>query len=142
MHFDAPDPQDRPAPDFRAGGLLRPRLWYGPKSVELGTGRVEQAVRWRWQAERNGAEEQFNAIKYELYPWLKDIHRDAHAQLFIHLDKAWTTFFSDLEAGKQAHEPRFKKRKKDAAWTASTLPMTSSHWTESPAGSRRSGLWP
>ncbi|QQE89305.1 RNA-guided endonuclease InsQ/TnpB family protein [Azotobacter chroococcum] len=53
---------------------------------------------------------QFNAIKYELYPWLKDIHRDAHAQPFTHLGKAWSTFFSDLKAGKQAHEPRLKKK--------------------------------
>ena len=53
---------------------------------------------------------QFNAIKYELYPWLRDIHRDAHAQPFTHLGKAWTTFFSDLKAGKQAHEPRFRKK--------------------------------
>ncbi|MEE4462843.1 transposase, partial [Azotobacter chroococcum] len=53
---------------------------------------------------------QFNAIKYELYPWLRDIHRDAHAQPFTHLGKAWTSFFSDLKAGKQAHEPRFKKK--------------------------------
>ena len=53
---------------------------------------------------------QFNAIKYDLYPWIKDMHRDSHAQPFAHLGKAWTTFFADLKAGKQAHEPRFKKK--------------------------------
>ncbi|CAM5401291.1 hypothetical protein SSTU70S_02972 [Stutzerimonas stutzeri] len=52
---------------------------------------------------------QFNAIKYDLYPWIKDMHRDSHAQPFAHLGKAWTTF-ADLKAGKQAHEPRFKKK--------------------------------
>ena len=53
---------------------------------------------------------QFNAIKYDLYPWLKDIHRDAHAQPFAHLAKAWSTFFADVQAGRRGHEPRFKKK--------------------------------
>ncbi|TBW09916.1 transposase, partial [Azotobacter chroococcum subsp. isscasi] len=53
---------------------------------------------------------QFNAIKYELYPWLRDIHRDAHAQPFAHLGKAWSQFFAEIKAGKPAHEPRFKKK--------------------------------
>ncbi len=53
---------------------------------------------------------QFNAIKYAEYPWLADMHRDSHAQPFAHLAQAWTIFFADLKAGKQAHEPRFKKK--------------------------------
>ena len=61
---------------------------------------------------------QFNAIKYTHpqwldsngQPWLKTIHRDAHAQPFAHLAKAWSRFFSDLKAGKPAHEPQFKKK--------------------------------
>jgi putative transposase len=61
---------------------------------------------------------QFNAIKYtdpqwldeNGRPWLRDIHRDAHAQPFAHLAKAWARFFADLKAGKQAHAPRFKKK--------------------------------
>jgi len=61
---------------------------------------------------------QFNAIKYtdpqwldkNGRPWLRDIHRDAHAQPFAHLAKAWERFFTDLKAGKKAHEPRFKKK--------------------------------
>jgi putative transposase len=61
---------------------------------------------------------QFNAIKYtdpkwldeNGRPWLRDIHRDAHAQPFAHLAKAWARFFADLKAGKQAHPPRFKKK--------------------------------
>lgn len=53
---------------------------------------------------------QFNAIKYAEFPWLKDIHRDAHAQPFANLGKAWHRFFADLKAGKPAHKPRFKKK--------------------------------
>ncbi|MDN5273369.1 transposase [Chloroflexus sp. MS-CIW-1] len=61
---------------------------------------------------------QFNAIKYtdpqwldeSGRPWLQDIHRDAHAQPFAHLAKAWERFFADLKAGKEAHAPRFKKK--------------------------------
>ncbi len=53
---------------------------------------------------------QFNAIKYRQFPWLKDIHRDAHAQPFANLQKSWNRFFADLKAGKQAHTPKFKKR--------------------------------
>jgi putative transposase len=61
---------------------------------------------------------QFNAIKYtdpqwldeNGRPWLRDIHRDAHAQPFAHLAKAWARFFADLKAGRQAHAPRFKKK--------------------------------
>jgi len=42
---------------------------------------------------------QFNAIKYELFPWLKEIHRDAHAAPFEHLGIAWTTYFRELKRG-------------------------------------------
>lgn len=61
---------------------------------------------------------QFNAIKYRDprwldgngQPWLKTIHRDAHAQPFEHLEKAWKRFFADRKAGRPAHEPQFKKK--------------------------------
>ena len=61
---------------------------------------------------------QFNAIKYSdinwldenRQPWLKTIHRDAHAQPFAHLAKAWNRFFAEIRAGKPAHEPQFKKK--------------------------------
>jgi putative transposase len=52
---------------------------------------------------------QFSAIKYTDPQWL-DIHRDAHAQPFAHLAKAWERFFTDLKAGREAHAPRFKKK--------------------------------
>lgn len=53
---------------------------------------------------------QFNAIKYREFPWIKDIHRDAHARPFEHLARAWSRFFADIRAGKPAHEPKFKKK--------------------------------
>ena len=53
---------------------------------------------------------QFNALKYQSYPWLKDIHRDAHAQPFANLSRAWSRFFDDVKAGRPAHAPVFKRR--------------------------------
>lgn len=61
---------------------------------------------------------QFNAIKYRDpkwlddsgQPWLKGIHRDAHAQPFANLKKAWNRFFAEIKAGNPAHEPQFKKK--------------------------------
>lgn len=48
---------------------------------------------------------QWNAIKYERYPWLVDIHRDAHAQPFANLQGAFQKFFRH-----EARYPRFKKK--------------------------------
>ncbi|WP_299756976.1 RNA-guided endonuclease TnpB family protein [uncultured Chloroflexus sp.] len=61
---------------------------------------------------------QFNAIKYSDpqwldengQPWLRGIHRDAHARPFAHLANAWDRFFADIKAGKPAHAPQFKKK--------------------------------
>ncbi|MFN3680396.1 RNA-guided endonuclease InsQ/TnpB family protein, partial [Thermosynechococcus sp.] len=61
---------------------------------------------------------QFNAMKYRDpqwldehgQPWLRGIHRDAHAQPFAHLAKAWQRFFADIKAGRPAHAPQFKKK--------------------------------
>ena len=50
---------------------------------------------------------QFNAIKYEQFPWLKDIHRDAHAQPFAQIAAAWGNFFEG-----RAERPKFKKKGK------------------------------
>ena len=55
---------------------------------------------------------EFNAIKYKEYPWLTDIHRDAHAEPFTNLAKAWVKFFRDLREGAPAHAPVFKKKGK------------------------------
>jgi putative transposase len=53
---------------------------------------------------------QFNAIKYQKFPWLKTMHRDSHAQPFTHLNRAWRRFFTDIKAGKKAYEPKFKRK--------------------------------
>ena len=55
---------------------------------------------------------QFNAIKYRDFPWLTDIHRDAHADAFARLAKAWSKFFDDLKKGIKAHAPVFKRKDK------------------------------
>jgi putative transposase len=60
----------------------------------------------------------FNAIKYsdpdwcdaDGHPWLRTIHRDAHAQPFADLANAWNLFTKQRRAGHQAHPPRFKKK--------------------------------
>ena len=37
---------------------------------------------------------QFNAIKYEEFPWIAEIHRDAHAQPFTNLGTACLLYTS------------------------------------------------
>ncbi len=71
---------------------------------------------------------QFNAIKY-CHPdwldengraWLRTIHRDAHAQPFANLARAWQRYFAALRAGEPAYPPRFKKkgRSRDSFYVA------------------------
>ncbi|MGX9221400.1 RNA-guided endonuclease InsQ/TnpB family protein [Massilia varians] len=60
----------------------------------------------------------FNRIKYidpawldaDGQPWLRTIHRDAHAQPFANLARAWSRYFGQRRDGKMAHPPRFKKK--------------------------------
>jgi len=60
----------------------------------------------------------FNSIKYtdpdwldeHGQPWLRTIHRDAHAQPFANLARAWTRYVEQRRAGQPAHQPRFKKK--------------------------------
>lgn len=95
----------------RACGTAR-RVWnwaLGEWNKQYAAGRKPNAM---------ALKKQFNAIKYHDpqwldasgQPWLKTIHRDAHAQPFAHLAKAWNRFFADIQAGKPAHEPQFKKK--------------------------------
>lgn len=71
-----------------------------------------------WQRQRSvgqrptalALKKQFNAIKYFAFPWLKEIHRDAHSQPFANLARAWSRFFDQAKAGVAAHAPVFKKR--------------------------------
>jgi putative transposase len=58
----------------------------------------------------------WNTLKYERYPWLADIHRDAHARPFTNLNVAFQRFFQnvkDRKAGKTTVKvgyPTFKKK--------------------------------
>ena len=60
----------------------------------------------------------FNAIKYvhpdwldeQGCPWLKTIHRDAHSQPFMHLERAFSRYFKQRQAGERAFPPVFKKK--------------------------------
>jgi putative transposase len=57
---------------------------------------------------------QFNAIKYEHFPWIAGIHRDAHAQPFAALAQAWNRYFASLKKHKRGEigRPKFKKKGK------------------------------
>ena len=63
-----------------------------------------------------GLKKQWNAIKYERYPWLAEVHRDAHAQPFTNLGAAFHAFLQSLKdrkAGKTTRKvgyPAFKKK--------------------------------
>jgi putative transposase len=52
---------------------------------------------------------EFNKVKYELFPWLDGIHRDAHAAPFANLQKAFVRFFK-----KTAKRPKRKKKGKSS----------------------------
>jgi len=79
---------------------------------------------WQRQAAGGGKpnamvlKKQFNRIKYSDpawldengQPWLRTIHRDAHAQPFANLARAWTRYFEQRRAGRPAFPPVFKKK--------------------------------
>ncbi|WP_230023484.1 transposase [Massilia sp. Bi118] len=60
----------------------------------------------------------FNAIKYthrdwldnEGQPWLRTIHRDAHAQPFANLARAWSRYFKAMRESRPAYRRVFKKK--------------------------------
>jgi putative transposase len=37
-----------------------------------------------------------NQIKYQQFPWLREIHRDAHSQPFPDLQQAWQNYWNAL----------------------------------------------
>jgi putative transposase len=49
----------------------------------------------------------FHAQKYDQFPWLRDVHRDAHAHSFADLADAWQRFFMG-----QNNRPGLKKKGK------------------------------
>jgi len=53
----------------------------------------------------NELKKRFNVIKYEQFPWLHEIHRDAHSQPFANLQSAFVSFFK-----KKTKHPKFKKK--------------------------------
>jgi putative transposase len=95
----------------RAAGTAR-RVW----NWALAEGQRQIAAGLRPNA--MALKKQFNAIKYahpdwidsEGQPWLRDIHRDAHAQPFANLAKAWARYFNARRACQTAYPPRFKKK--------------------------------
>lgn len=48
---------------------------------------------------------QFNQIKYQQFPWMKEVHRDSHSQPFANLQKAFVSFFKH-----KSRYPQFKKK--------------------------------
>ncbi len=57
---------------------------------------------------------EFNSFKYQAFPWMKSIHRDAHSQPFYNLRDAFRGFFK-----KQGKHPTFhKKGRKDSFYVA------------------------
>lgn len=50
---------------------------------------------------------QFNAVKYEFFPWLAGVARDAHSRPFADLQVAFSRFFNKL-----SKRPRFKRKGK------------------------------
>ena len=62
----------------------------------------------------------FNSFKYEAFPWLKNIHRDAHAQPFAALGKAWKAYWKGEVEGRPG------LRKRGSAGIVSMSPVTSS----------------
>jgi putative transposase len=81
---------------------------------------------WQRQAAAGGRpnalalKKQFNALKYSDpgwldehgQPWLRTVHRDAHAQPFAHLARAFGRYFEQRRAGQPAHPPRFKRKRR------------------------------
>ena len=66
---------------------------------------------------------QFNATKYQRFPWLKSIHRDAHSRPFDNLQAAFSRFFRRVQAGQTPGYPQFKKKGKckDSFYVANDL---------------------
>ena len=103
-----PTPEQR---DYfaRAAGTAR-RVWnwaLAEWNRQVGAGLKPNAM---------ALKKQFNRIKYldpdwqdaDGQPWLRTIHRDAHAQPFAHLAKAWSSYFERHRGGLSAHRSCLK----------------------------------
>lgn len=58
----------------------------------------------------------FNEVKYSAFPWMLDIHRDAHADPFERLSSAWSKHFKDPQKFGRPH--RHKRGVKDSFYVA------------------------
>ena len=103
---------------WRGGETWGQAVFLPPGLESQGLGRDNRKPLAEWQRQvaagiRPNAmdlKKQFNRIKYldpdwldaEGQPWLRTIHRDAHAQPFANLAKAWRRYFEQRRAGKQA----------------------------------------
>lgn len=54
-----------------------------------------------------GIKKDFNVLKYHAFPWMREIHRDAHADAFERLGRAWGSHFKNP---KQRGRPAFHKK--------------------------------
>ena len=55
---------------------------------------------------------EFNAIKKTQFPFVYEVSKYATQQPFVHLNRAFAKFFSDLEKGKLSY-PKFKKKREN-----------------------------
>ena len=76
---------------------------------------MEQTIQSRGKPNAAKLKRHFNANKGEPFPWVYESPRDANAQPFANLDKAFQCFFN-----KEAKRPRFKKKNmcRDAFYVA------------------------
>jgi putative transposase len=65
---------------------------------------------------------QFNAVKYELFPFINEVSQYPISQAFFDLRTAWTNFFRSIKNGDGLFErPKFKsKRSRPSAYFANT----------------------
>lgn len=63
----------------------------------------------------------FNIYKYEKWPWMKEIHRDAHARPFDDIQSAFQNFFRRVKTGENTGYPKYKRKSKsrDSFYVAS-----------------------
>ena len=108
-HYKSPShdfcSQDCARPHQRTRGVLPEGGGDGAFYVQLGVVAVEGAVCTGQKPTAATLKKQWNAIKYTRYPWLREIHRDAHAQPFANLNTAFQKFFAH-----DAKYPTFKKK--------------------------------
>lgn len=52
----------------------------------------------------------FNEFKYEAFPWLSGIHRDAHADPFERLANAWSKYFKNMDEWKRKAQVKKAQR--------------------------------